>query len=74
MTLLVSLQPLVDSSNPPHRPVISFAQMTSVIKAEVTPRECEHTGHSYPPAKRISEYNRRFAVTAYKVPRFTLQV
>lgn len=30
-TLLVSLQPLVDSSNPPHRPVIQSAQMTSVI-------------------------------------------
>lgn len=51
MTLLVSLQPLVDSSNPPHRPVIPFAQMTSVINAEVTLREHEHTGHSYPPEK-----------------------
>lgn len=74
MTLLVSLQPLVDSSNPPHRPVILFAQMTSVIKAEVTAREHEHTGHSYPPAKSIFECNQRFAVTAHMVPRFTLQV
>lgn len=43
MTLLVSLQPLVDSSNPLHRPVIQFAQMTSVIKLEVTLREHDHT-------------------------------
>lgn len=41
MTLLVSLQPLVDSSNPLHRPVIPFTQMTSVSKAEVAPREQE---------------------------------
>lgn len=74
MTLLVSLQPLVDSSNPPHRLVIPFAQMTSTIKAEVTPIEHEHPVHSYPPAKRIFEYNQRFAVIARKVPCFTLQV
>jgi len=43
MTLLVSLQPLVDSSNPLHRPVIRFAEMTSVVEVEVTLREHEHT-------------------------------
>lgn len=74
MTLLVSLQPLVDSSNPPHRPVILFAQIKSIIKAGVTPREHEHTGHSYPRAKRIFECSQRFAVIAHMVPRFTLQV
>lgn len=43
MTLLVSLQPLVDSSNPLHRPVIQAAQMTSVIKVGVTLKEHEDT-------------------------------
>lgn len=42
MTLLVSLQPLVDSSNPLHRPVIPFAQMTSIIKVEVSLKEHKH--------------------------------
>lgn len=74
MTLLVSLQPLVDSSNPLHRPVIQFAQMTSVIKVEISLKEHKRAIIPIPWQKGFFQYSQRFAGIALKVPCFMLQV